>query len=362
MKSLYTLFVTLFIVQFLFAQSIDTANYPYWIDMMQDENVNFKQTQSAFNTYWENRTIEKGSGYKPFKRWEWYIQDELNADGTYPNPETSAKEFKKFDQRYNVSNSVSPNGNMVQSTSGSWSNLGPAALPSNGTGQPNGLGRINCVGLHPTDTGIILVGAPEGGIWRTSNHGATWTSNTDTLISMQVSSIRFNPKTPSIVYAGTGDRDAGNRNQRGVLKSTDGGVTWALSNTGMGNKIAGMLAIDPIHPDTILAATNGGIYRTLDAGANWSRVSSVTTHYKDVVYKPGNPQYAYATANGDFYRSTNWGASWSKITSGLPTDGTRGVIAVSPNSAASVYFVLVKGSAYKGTYQSSNSGDRKSVV
>ena len=356
MKSLYTLFVTLFLAQFIVAQSADTSKYPYWIEMMQDENVNFHQTQSAFNTYWKNRAVEKGSGYKPFKRWEWYIQDELNADGTYPNPETADKEFNKFDQRYNSSNKVSSNGNMLQSTNGSWSNLGPTALPSNGTGQPNGLGRINCVGLHPTDTGIILVGAPEGGIWRTTNHGATWVSNTDTVISMQVSSIRFNPKTPSIVYAGTGDRDAGNRNQRGVLKSTNGGVSWKLSNTGMGNRIVGMLAIDPIHSDTILAATNSGIYRTLNAGANWTRVSSVTTHYKDVVYKPGNPQYAYATANGDFYRSINWGASWSKITSGVPTDGTRGVIAVSPNNAASVYFVLVKGSAYKGTYQSTNSG------
>lgn len=361
MKSLFTLLITLFLAQVLCAQNADTSNYPYWIEMMQDENVNFNQTQNAFNTYWKNRTVEKGSGYKPFKRWEWFMQDELNADGTYPNPEAADKEFKKFDQRYNVSNPVSSNGNTVQSTNGSWSNLGPTALPANGTGQPNGLGRINCVGLHPTDTGIILIGAPEGGIWRTTNHGATWVSNTDTLISMQVSTIRFNPKTPTVVYAGTGDRDAGNRNQRGVLKSIDGGVSWTLSNTGMGNKIAGMLAIDPIHPDTILAATNGGIYRTLDAGANWSRVSSVTTHYKDVVYKPGNPQYAYATANGDFYRSTNWGASWSKITSGLPTDGTRGVIAVSPNSAASVYFVLVKGSAYKGTYQSANSGTSFSV-
>jgi len=356
MKSLYTLIFTLFLTHILLAQSADTASYPYWIEMMQDQDVNFYKTQKAFNTYWENRTVEKGSGFKPFKRWEWYIQNELNADGTYPNPERADQEFKKFDKRYNTSNTVNSNGYTVQSTRGSWTNLGPVTLPSNGTGQPNGLGRINCVGLHPSDTGIILVGAPEGGIWRTANHGKTWTSNTDTLISMQVSSIRFNPKNPSIVYAGTGDRDAGNRNQRGVLKSTDGGVSWNLSSTGMGNRVVGMLAINPNNPDTILAATNSGVYRTLNAGVNWTRVSSDTSHFKDVVYKPGDPQYAYATANGDFYRSTNWGASWTKITSGLPTDGTRGVIAVSPNSVSSVYFVLVKGRAYKGTYQSTNSG------
>jgi hypothetical protein len=47
----------------------DTANYPYWIDMMQDESANFYDVKRAFNTYWEGREITKGSGWKPFKRW-----------------------------------------------------------------------------------------------------------------------------------------------------------------------------------------------------------------------------------------------------------------------------------------------------
>ena len=69
MKSIFTLLITLFLAQVLFAQNADTSNYPYWIEMMQDENVNFNQTQNAFNTYWKNRTVEKGSGFKPFNRW-----------------------------------------------------------------------------------------------------------------------------------------------------------------------------------------------------------------------------------------------------------------------------------------------------
>ena len=41
-----------------------------WVNKMLDPNVNFYQTQSSFNTYWQNKPIEKGKGYKQFRRWE----------------------------------------------------------------------------------------------------------------------------------------------------------------------------------------------------------------------------------------------------------------------------------------------------
>ncbi|MEZ5194981.1 MAG: hypothetical protein R2764_00865 [Bacteroidales bacterium] len=43
------------------------AEYPYWIEMMQDHSVNFYEVQEVFNTYWENREVTKGSGWKPYK-------------------------------------------------------------------------------------------------------------------------------------------------------------------------------------------------------------------------------------------------------------------------------------------------------
>lgn len=352
------LLFTAFVLAFFglsFSQSQDTASYPYWIEMMQDPNANFYSTQRAFNTYWDGRTVQKGDGFKPFKRWEWLMELEVNPDGTYPDRNTMEQEFRSFRNQYSVSNSGQTSGFVTQSVSGSWTNLGPIALPNNGTGQPNGMGRVNCVGLHPTDTAVIIVGASNGGIWRTEDHGQSWTSNSDTLISMQVSNIRFDPHHPNIVYAGTGDRDAGNRSQAGVLKSTDGGVSWQSANSGMGNRIVGMLAIDEFHPDTILAATNSGIYRTLNGAGSWTRVSSNTSHYKDIVYMPGNPQIAFATEGGRFYRSSDYGASWTRITSGIGS-GTRGVIAVTPDDSLYVYFLLCQGSVFQGMYRSTDGG------
>jgi PKD repeat protein/photosystem II stability/assembly factor-like uncharacterized protein len=331
----------------------DTANVPYWIDMMQDPDVNFYTTQRAFNTYWKNRPLSRANGFKAFKRWEWFMEGEVNPDGTYRDRNDMEREFRRFDRLYNTAHN-SP-GFSAQSTNGIWTNLGPIALPANGTGQPNGMGRINCVGLHPSDTATILIGAPNGGIWKTTDHGTSWTSNSDTLFSMQVSNIRFNPLDPNIVYAGTGDRDAGSRSQKGVLKSTDGGTSWLISNNGMGNRTVGMIILHPSMPDTILAATNAGIYKSVDAGANWSRKSSNTSNYKDIVFQPNNPQVVYATEGGRFYRSTDVGESWTQITSGLPS-GTRGVIGVSEDDSAMVYLVLAQGSAYKGTYRSTDGG------
>ena len=52
-----------------------------WIDMMQNSDQNFYQTQNAFNDFWEDKTIEKGKGWKQFKRWENFIEQRVYPDG-----------------------------------------------------------------------------------------------------------------------------------------------------------------------------------------------------------------------------------------------------------------------------------------
>jgi photosystem II stability/assembly factor-like uncharacterized protein len=87
-------------------------------------------------------------------------------------------------------------------------------------------GRINFVRFHPTNTNIIYVGAPVGGLWITTNGGTSWTTNTDQLAVIGCSDIAIDPSNTNIMYLATGDGDAGDSYSIGVLKSTDGGVTW----------------------------------------------------------------------------------------------------------------------------------------
>lgn len=352
MYKLITLISSIVLSTIIVAQtSKDTSNYPYWIDMMQDESVNFYQTQRAFETYWKGRTRSKGDGYNAFKRWEWYMETEVLPNGKYRNSNVIHTEVMNF--RNNYSSQMAPALGGTTPQIGIWENLGPIKQPVESSGQPNGMGRVNAIGVHPTNNNIIFVGSPNGGIWRSYNKGNTWTSNTDTNFVMQISSIVIDAKNPSIVYAGTGDRDAGARSPRGVMKSTDSGIHWTVSNSGMGNKVVGKLIQNPNMPDTLVAATSGGMYRSLNGGSTWT-LTSGATNFKDVVSQPGNFQVLYATSTGKYYRSSNGGASWTALY--IPKSGNRIAIGVTPADPSYVYLVQTTQRAFAGLMLSKDSG------
>ena len=345
-----------------FTQNVnDTANYPYWIEMMQDNSVNFYKTQRAFNIYWDGRKIEKGSGWKAFKRWEWLSEKLIDSLGNFPAYEMQFQDMLdkiKEDEKYwDVVNPGLGAGTVPCKTQGDWKSIGPLSLPVNNTGQMNGMGRLNAIALHPSDTNTFFVGSAAGGIWKTTNAGQTWSVNTDSLPTLGVSAIAINPSNPSIMYFGSGDRDAGDAVGYGVFKSTNGGATWTISNSGMGNRTVGKLIIDPNNTSVLLAACNGGIYRSTNSGASWSQTYS-GGFFKDIIFKPNNSNVVYATSSGLLYRSLDNGQNWTNLTTGLPTTGvSRGVIEVSKLDNGLVYFWIANGSVHKGFYLSRDSGN-----
>ncbi len=348
-----------------YAQMVsDTANYPYYIAMMQDKNINFFRTESAAKKYWTGRDSSiKGCGWKAYKRWEWSARQLINPDGTFPN--ISAWLSAYYANTNNGGGIGIGNGNVQQGnignstpsckTRGDWKELGPGFLPYNRTSQPSGVGRVNAIGFHPTDSNTFWIGAPAGGLWKTTNNGKTWSTTTDSAPTLGVSAIAASPRNPDTLYIGTGDRDAGDATGLGVYMSTNGGKTFTARNSGMGNQTVGMLIIHPTNTKILLAATNNGIYRTTNSGGTWSLIASGA--FKDIVFNPQNPNTVFATRNGLFYRSTNNGVTFSQITSGLPLSGVaRGAIAVTPADTTYVYFLITNSTAYYGTYRSTNGG------
>ena len=338
----------------------DTIQNPYWIEMMQNRSVNFYQTQRAFNLYWQNRTVEKGSGWKAFKRWEWQAQMQIDSLGNFPAFELQYQDLidkiKEDDKYWNVVAPALGPGSVPCKTQGDWKPMGPTALPTNNTGQMNGMGRVNAIAFHPTDSNTFFVGAAAGGIWKTTNGGATWSVNSDSLPTLGVSAIAVTKSNPSVMYFGSGDRDAGDAVGYGVFKSTNAGASWSISNSGMGNRTVGKLIIDPNNASTLLAACNGGIYRSTNAGSSWTQVFS-GGFFKDIVFKPNNPNVVYATKDGLLYRSLNNGQTWTAMTGGLPTTGvSRAVIEVNALDPKLVYFWIANGSVHKGFYLSRDSG------
>lgn len=318
----------------------DSSQYPYWISMMQDPDANFFQIQSAFNKYWENRAITKGCGWKPFKRWESMMKYRVTPDGRMPSPDAVMNAYNEFVLQHDNPKSLS----------GTWICQGPFAIG----GGYQGLGRLNSIAFHPTNPDIIYVGAPAGGLWVTTSGGNDWSTTTDVLPTLGVSSIVVDPSNPSTIYIGTGDRDASDAPGMGVMKSTDNGATWQMSNNGMGNRIVGAMLINPANSQEILAGTNSGFFKSIDGGANWTMKSN--SGFKDLDFKPGSSTIVYATSGGIFYRSTDAGENWFPISAGLPS-AARGVIAVTPADPELVYFLLAQpDNGFRGLYRSTNSG------
>lgn len=326
----------------------DTADYPYWIEMMQDPEANFHSVQRAFEQYMANRDYNTVKGWKIFKRWEYINQSRVQPDGKLPPPDQVMKEYLNYLQSH-----------PERSESGNWTIVGPSNLPVNNTGSPAGLGRINCIAFHPTSSNTLYIGSPSGGIWKTTNGGSSWTNLSGILPTLGISSILIDPDNPNILYIGTGDRDAGDAPGLGVYRSINGGVIWEPRSNGMGNRTVSMMIMHPSNSQIILAATSGGIYKTEDGGASWIRTTANSFFYKDIKFKPGNPAIVYATAYGNFYRSTNEGETWTQITTGV-ISGNRLVIGVSPANPNYVYLIQSKSYSqnyiYAGCLRSTNSG------
>lgn len=343
-----------------FAQ-IDTANIPIWQTMMQDRSVNFYKTLSAYNKYYQNRTKEKHTGWKAFERWAHHASLIINPDGSFPPADQVIKEYNKF-----LRSKITP-----RSATGTWTALGSFGAPNTQFSWQKGTGRINAIAFHPTNANIIYIGAPQGGFWMTQDKGKTWTTSTDNMPTLGVSAIvaipSFPPTNPPTILIGTGDRDANDAAGLGIYKSTDGGLTFTASNTGItnsGNVTVNKLMVNPLNPNTIVAATSKGIYFSYDKGASWNaKGSSISVNYKDIQYKPGDTSTLYTTSDGNFLKTTNAGVIWSTSNSSLGGTRNRMVIGVTPANQNIVYLLASNGdyassdaNGLQNFYKSSNSG------
>ncbi len=322
-----------------------------WMDAIPvADNRNFYKIQEEFNKYWEGKVVTKGVGWKPFKRWEWFWGQRVFPSGILPRPDilkvNMDEHIKKFPkQKINIS--------------ANWSSLGPATVPNVGSQGHSGLGRINCIAIHPTTSSTIFVGAASGGLWKSTDSGTNWTTVTDNLGSLGVTSIAFDPNDANTIYIATGDGDASNTYSLGVMKSTNGGNTWnttGLSWTTSQTTTISKIVVHPTNSNIILASTSLGVYKTSNAGTTWSQVLSDVFLQSDLEVNIVNPTIWYAAyISGGIYKSTNSGDSFTKLTTDLPSGGFgRIAIAVSGSTVYSLF--CNSSSGFYGLYKSTNDG------
>ncbi len=351
----------LFISVFLF---VETSNSQPWLNNVstqkkQDEKPSFYDIQNAFNNFWKNKKITKGKGYKQFRRWEAFMVPRVYPNGLF-SVDKSWLEYQKIGYK-----------RLKSAVSSNWSPIGPSIVPDDNNGKPSGVGRVNCIAFHPTNANIIFLGAPSGGLWKSTNGGASWFTTTDDLGTLGVSDIAVNPDNPDIIYIATGDGDAGDTYSIGILKSQNGGESWGttgLTTLLSDNIIIRRLIINPQTPAILIAATNQGIYRTINNGVSWTNVQS--GHFKDLEFNPANPNIVYAARYGlnsaRFYKSIDGGATFIQVNTGVDLTQTyRLELAVSSATYSDVIYALYserEQDGFHSLWKSTNAGDNWTKV
>ena len=346
-------FALLFIPLIGFSQAFQT-NAP-WMNnsnMKKKGKLTLKEISLSAENYFN--TIDrdkKGSGLKPFKRWEYHWSYFTKTDGTIA---PASDLWKAWAQKNELNSSNQNNANDTSN----WTSLGPYSH-TNTASWSSGQGRVNVVTVDPNNASTYYVGAPAGGIWKSTDAGVNWQPLTDYLPQIGVSGIAIDPSNSNIIYIATGDDDAGDSYSVGVMKSIDGGTTWNTTGTMTGNPDSmNDIYIDPNNSNQLIVATNTGVYKSTNAGGSWSR--TLTDNIKDLKMKPGNSSIYYAASASQVYRSVNSGSSFSAVNIPGLTGSRRIAMAVTPANSNLVYFISYNGSSTKngfnGVYKSSNSG------
>ena len=233
----------------------------------------------------------------------------------------------------------------------SWQSIGPTTI-NNGSAA----GRVSAIVVHPAQPNVLFAGGAQGGVWKSTDAGASWTPLTDAQCSLAVGSITIDPVNPSIIYVGTGEQNnsADSYYGCGILRSTDGGNTWTQFGAGNfvtsnGGARIGHIIIDKstagtTTSTTLLASSSLGLWRSTNSGQTWSQVltggnvsglavdpTTSTTWYAIV----GN--YGAASNQNGVFKSTNGGISWTPLTLGLTGTTGRGELAIAPSNSNVIY-------------------------
>jgi len=250
-------------------------------------------------------------------------------------------------------------------------------------------GRVLAVTGVVGDPNTYYFGAVAGGVWKTTNAGASWTPLTDSTTIRSIGAIEVAPSDPNVIYVGTGescirgDISYGD----GVWKSTDAGKTWVHMGLDDTRHIA-KVVINPHNPDIVFIAALGhafgpnsdrGVYRSADGGKTWTKVlyHDEKTGAIDLVMDPANPRIMFAALwqayrtpwsmnsggpGSGIYKSTDGGLTWNHIEGhGLPS-GVLGRIGVAVSGADDNQVWAIIEAERGGIYHSGDGGESWQLV
>jgi len=238
---------------------------------------------------------------------------------------------------------------------GAWTHLGPGNIG----------GRTRALLIDPVDPDIMYAGGVAGGVWKTTNAGASWTPLSDLLPNLSISSLAFDRNDSRIIYAGTGEGFFNSDMVRGagIFKTTDAGQTWSFLETTATSDFhyVNDIVVSPNDSQRVYVGTRTGVWRSADGGLNWVRVlnplnlggGTVRGGCLDIAIRSDQAtDFIFASCGtleqATVYRNTdaNGAGQWEMV---LQEQGMgRTTIAIAPSNRNIVY--LLSASAVSGNF------------
>ena len=221
-----------------------------------------------------------------------------------------------------------------------WQSLGPGNVG----------GRTRALVIDTNAPDVMYAGGVAGGVWKTTDSGASWAPLTDNLANLAVTSLVLDPTASQIVYAGTGEGFFNGDAVRGdgIFRSSDGGASWQHLAVTSGNAdfhYVNDLVVSSNDPTRVYAATRTGVWRSTDSGQTW--VQSMSTTYDagclDLEIRTDIAPDLLIAACGSFqgsqvYRSVDGGSSWQAVIN--QPDTGRTTLAIAPSDQDIMYALI----------------------
>lgn len=364
MKHAFT--IILFIYSFIIVAQNTHESIP-----SLNESTNLFQHEQKFRD-WLFRQPKETRGWKWMARYEHELLRRIDTTGSMPSSEVLLNATTSIENlRQNAQN--------TRQKVSSWVPAGPYGSP-----ELFGIGRVNCIAFHPSDSLTFYIGFGQGGIWKTTNGGESYIPLGDNLPILRVSGITLDPNNPETIYISladfayigydlyTADRKRNTYYGVGVWKSINGGKTW--QQTGLKNQLAEginsitrTIWVNPKNSKEVVVVGTKGIFKSFDGGDTWkSRVldrmtSSLVQHpiYSNILFATG--VYVASTKQGEagIWKSEDNGNTWRYLTTGIgKTNVQRVEIAISPSSPDIVYAVSCdNNNGFEGFYKSTDNGE-----